>query len=126
MNINDAVTILVSTCDSFNDMWINNEILFERFWPNHPYIIYFSDQNSAMPNFNVCTFNDKEFSFRLQIVLSMVKTKYVLLTLDDYLLDEDVDQKSFIYCLNYLEKNKGDYFRFFKRTKVNGKFIDKN
>lgn len=124
MNIIDNVTILVSTCDSFSDLWQNNKILFERFWPNHPNIIYFSDKNTSIPNFDICVFNNDEFSFRLKKVLSMVKTKYVLLTLDDYLLDKYVNKGSFGYCLEYLEKNDGDYFRFYKRTKVKGIFLD--
>ncbi len=122
---NDNITILVSTCDNYHDLWLNNKMLFDRFWPNHPSIIYFSDNNTYEPNFDVLCVGAFEFSSRLKTVLDSIKTKYVFLTLDDYLLDTFVDNQSFDFCLNFLEKNCGDYFRFFKRTKVKGKYVEK-
>lgn len=122
---NDNITILVSTCDNYHDLWSNNKILFDRFWPNHPRIIYFSDKNSFETDFDVFCAGNVEFSSRLKKVLDNVTTKYVFLTLDDYLLDAFIDDKSFEFCLNFFEKNNADYFRFFKRTKVKGKFVER-
>lgn len=122
---NDDITILVSTCDSFYDLWENNKILFDKFWPNHPKIVYFSDSNSHDPNFDMLIFNNLEFSLRLKNALKSITTKYVFLTLDDYLLDHFVDSDLFNFCLDFLEKNNADYFRFFKWAKVKGKFVDK-
>ena len=122
---NEDITILVSTCDSFYDLWANNKKLFDKFWPDHPKLIYFSDLNTHDSNFDMLTFGNLEFSSRLKKALDNVATKYILLTLDDYLLDDFVDVHSFNFCLNFLEKNSADYFRFFKRTKVKGNYVDK-
>lgn len=124
--INDKdITILVSTCDNFYDLWENNKKLFDKFWPHPPKIVYFSDFNTHNPYFNTLTFGNCEFSLRLKKALDTIETKYVFLTLDDYLLDKFVDSQSLDFCYNFMEDNKADYFRFFNRTKVKGKYIDK-
>lgn len=122
--INDKLTILVSTCYNFSDLWNNNKILFERYWKNSPQIVFFTDNIGDFKYKNFLTFANLEFSSRLIRALEQIKTKYVLLTLDDYLLCDTVHNKKILNLLDFMEKNNADYMRIFKYAKVKGSFFN--
>lgn len=125
VNLNKDVTIVVTTCRAFSDLWANNLFLLNKYWPQHPNVIYVSDfPNDNIHNFNVLAYKNFDYTYRLKEALKDVKTKYLLLTLDDYLINDYIKKDKIQYLYDYMDINNIDYCRLFKRAKVK-KWIDK-
>lgn len=118
----NKIAILVTSCDKFSDLWSNNFSLLEKFWPNHPKAYLLSDKQNENGNkyFDKFLFFEKEFSSRLLESLEFVAEEYLLLTLDDYLISDFVDDNKIYTLLNYMIQNDVSYIRLFKRTKTKG------
>ena len=42
----DDLSLVITTCDSFSDLWSNNNFLLNKFWPNHPECFVVSDKDN--------------------------------------------------------------------------------
>ncbi len=125
--MNNDLTILISSCDNFSDLWVNNDTLFNKYWKEHPPIYLLSDKDNNLANelkFKFYYYSE-EFSDRLLKILSEIKTPYVFLTLDDYLICRDVDNKKINAYVTYMKKHNMSYLRFFKRSKTHYGMLDK-
>lgn len=122
----NELAIIITTCDKFCDLWKNNSLLVNKFWPNHPPIYLVSDKDNYLgkQTFDNFMFFDGDYSFRLKQALNHIDAEYVFLTLDDYLISNYVDKKKIDFLFSFMQKNKLSYLRFFKQTLTKG-WIDK-
>ena len=118
----DNLCIIVTTCDKYSDLWINNINLFDKYWETHPKIYLISDKESNLMNNANCCFRNfsGDFSLRLLKALKEIDSEYVFLTLDDYLLCNFVDAKRIEVIIDEMDKKRISYIRFFKRMKTKG------
>ena len=103
-------SIIVNTCDSYEDTWNPFFNLFKEYWTDCEYPIYLNTEikKFSMEDMQINVINNKvevAWSDRLINVLHKVKTKYVILLLDDFFLNEKVDVIRIRKCIQWMEKN---------------------
>ena len=124
--MNEKLSVIITSFDSFSDLWENNAVLFEHHWPNHPPVMLVSNKPNPISEKTGFQFVhlDADYSFRLREALLKIKTEYVFLTLDDYLLTGDVNTERLAFLLRYMEEHGLSYLRLFDRTRTKG-WLDK-
>ena len=118
--INNDITMLILSCDSFSDLWDGHIKSLNINWPNRDFKTYIVSESNPIGFSGVdviCCGKNLEWSERLLYALTFVKTEYVLLTLDDYFLVKKIDTELFDYYFNFVKEHDLDYFRLYKRPK---------
>lgn len=97
------ITILVNSCDSYEDCWIPFFKLFSAQWPQCPYPIILNTERKdfVYPDLNLktsrvtadYTYEELPWSDRLLRCLEQVSTEYVLYMHEDFFLNAPVNQK---------------------------------
>lgn len=113
----DNITIVICSCDSYEDAWMPLFTLMAKYWKNLSYKIVLNTETktfnfpglniiSPQPLKNVIDFEKISWSKRLKMILSdYVDTELVLIYLDDFYLQSEVNQISFDKCVNLMLKN---------------------
>lgn len=112
-----AFSILVNTCDKFEDCWDPFFKLFAKYWPNNVGTIYLNTEykDYSYPGLNIvcvkgCSRNgfprDKRATWSqcLKWALDIIETDVVLYLQEDYFLNAQVDNEAFIYYLNLISQ----------------------
>ena len=107
----DDCTVVVSSCDDYEDTW---ELFFAAFRDNYSdctYPIVLNTESKATGIDGVSSLNSThlkgcdDWGERLINVLSKLTTKYVIMTYDDYVLDDVVDSDTIDSCISYMDEN---------------------
>ncbi len=117
-NYSTDISLLILSCDAFSDIWDANFTLLENNFGNRNMETYLvSDkENKKIKRDNIHFIfagEEKEFSHRIKEALSRISTKYVLITLDDYLLTKPIKIKKINELLEIIKCEDYDYFRLF-------------
>lgn len=103
------ISVLVSSCDQYEDAWYPFFALLKKHW-DCPYPIYLNTETKRYCDFGViplnCGAKKISWSLRLKKALKKIKSKYVILFLEDFFLLEDVDKSEIDRCLNIMEKER--------------------
>lgn len=112
--MNDNISMIFCTCDSYNDTWHPFFTLLEKYWPDYNIPIFFNSESKNF-SFNNLTINcplakqqnskNISWSKRLLKVLKHIDSEFVLLMLDDFWLTDFVDIKQFNYCVDIMKHN---------------------
>ncbi len=107
------ITILVNSCDSYEDCWYPFFTLFEKYWENCPYDMVLNTETKSYfsSKLNVRQFNSPKlknmaYGGRMFYHLQKIKTPYVLLLLDDFFLRDYVDMPKIEQILSWMKKDK--------------------
>lgn len=96
-NIQDNdLSIYVSSCDKYSWLWPSFFYYFNKFWHDCPYKLYLGSETMKFDDKNVTTLNagrDIPWGQMTRSNLEKIDTKYVLVMLDDFLLENYVDSK---------------------------------
>lgn len=105
-------TLLVSSCDTYSDLWEPFFTLLKKYWPtiNSPVYLISDSKKYTFEGFDIrCPLNYKNsnstWSERLLKSLDEVKTEYVILLLDDFWLKESVNVSLIDKFVNYMSKD---------------------
>lgn len=111
--MNKDCTMVVSTCDTYDDTWEAFFKCIKKNWPKFDMPIIL---NTESKKYDVDGLNIKCFSMfkdvkvpwgkRLKEHLKKVETEFVFFMLDDYFLVEKVDTKIIDKCINWMKKDK--------------------
>ncbi len=109
-----SCTIIVNSCDNYEDLWFPFFSLFKIQWPKCQYPILLNSESKryAYEGLDIISATgipsqgEMPWSMRLKKVLEEVKTEYVLLFLDDFFLEEPVNEGIITKCLNYMDENE--------------------
>ena len=84
--------ILVLSCDNNEDLWEPFHHCIEKYWPEHPEVIY-STETKANPYYKtICVNYDIDsWSFRVKTCLKIIKDKQVLIMVDDIFIRDYVN-----------------------------------
>lgn len=119
-------TILVNSCDKYEDLWYPFFELLRVNWPDCPYDIVLNtesktythpkkienDSNDEIGVKEIRSFSlykegeNVPWSKRLLDILSRINSEYILFMLDDFFIHSTVDQKRVEECLFWMEENK--------------------
>lgn len=110
-----SVTILVNSCDSYEDTWYPMFKLLKKYWPNRTYPIVLNTETKKYDyeDMNIKTINlDKKFqnmnvswSKRLKECLKKIDSKYILFLLDDFFVTDYVNNEFLEKVLNWIEND---------------------
>lgn len=107
---NSDVTVLVNSCDLYEDTWYPFFKLLQIQWPDCPYRIVLNTETKKYncPFMNVETINSGNglsWTARLKYVLNKIDSKYVLFFLEDFFLQKEVEKDAFSKALSIIEQN---------------------
>ena len=129
--MNNRISIIINTCDSYHEVL---PILFNSFnehWKDCNYPIHL---NSETKTFNYNNLNLKshtiesnesfKWGYRLKKTLKSINSDYVILLLDDYILESDVDNKLIDLAIKTLDTDKdvGCIYLYPVSTIINTKY----
>ncbi len=110
----DLCTVLVNSCDLYEEAWKPFFELFRRFWPNCPFDIVLATQTKTFdaPYVKTVHTNEGVWSQRINNALRQINTPFVLLFLEDYFLLAPVKQAEFLDYFNMAinDENLGAIF----------------
>lgn len=102
-------TVLVSSCDGYEELWIPFFTLFQKYWPDcqYPILLNTESKSFSFPGLNIQELhsNEQGWSGRLKEALQQVKTTYVILLLDDFFFTAPVDQERILQCIRWMEES---------------------
>ena len=104
------VTLVVSSCDKYEDAWYPYFELLKKYWPQHPEKIALITETKqySTEGLNIKTYNYPEnytWSERLYRTLEAIDTKYIIFSLEDIFLLDYVKQKKIDKCIEWMEND---------------------
>ncbi|MBN1126567.1 MAG: hypothetical protein JXA82_16290 [Sedimentisphaerales bacterium] len=87
------VPLLVVSCDRYSDLWKPFFTLFWKYWPDCPFPVFLGSNHVVYDDPRIRTIQigkDRGWSSNLNRMLGLLDTEYVLLFLEDFLLEEPV------------------------------------
>lgn len=128
MNLKEKLTMLISSCENYSDLWDNHVKLLNDSWKNRTIramIVSDKPHNGTYGNVDVfCAGENLEMPQRIKSALHEVDTEFVLLTLDDYYPIKKVYDDKLIHAIECMQKFDLDYLRFWpyphEKKLVNG------
>lgn len=111
MKNNKNLTILVNSCDKYEDAWYPFFYLLRNHWPacNCDIVLNTETKQYYDDFFNIKTINtgaELSWTARLRYVLNKIDTEFVLFFLEDFFLITDVRQEAFDKALELISNNK--------------------
>lgn len=111
--MSNDITVLVNSCDSYADIWDPFFKLFKIYWPDCKYRIILNTESKCYhyDGLNVETFSFYQtgekvpYGKRILRHLKEIRTKYVLVLIDDFFLNDYVDENEIEKCKNWMEQN---------------------
>lgn len=110
------ITIIVNTCDRFEDCWMPFFKLMEKFWPECQYPIVlttFNKKYNYNGNLNIKSLQANQYyedepawsEILLHSLKKLPENDVVLLMLDDFFISDYVDDKSISKCYEIMKDN---------------------
>lgn len=104
-NYSKLCSVLVNSCDSYEEAWIPFFALFFKFWPDCPFDLYLATQSKQYNDPRVKTIKTigGTWSERINRALREIDTPYVLLFLEDYFLQAPIKSREFYKYLDAIQ-----------------------
>lgn len=117
----EEITIIVPSCDKYACLWDGCFGLLFKHWPsltteNKDVKIILISNTKEYPDPRITTLkisNEQSWSNNMQQALKLVKTKYVFIWLEDYIMNQDVDEDKFVKFFNFMKEKKALYMQVF-------------
>lgn len=120
-----SACVLISTCDKFSDLWDEHIALLKKNWVGNPWQIYMVTDRPTNKHYDgveiITADENLDFPMRIKYAWNFIVADYVLLTLDDYFLIENVYSDKLNYLVKRAENENIDYLLLYDRRKVNPK-----
>lgn len=115
------ITFLLNSCDKYSDTWTPFFSLLKKNWPNLNMPIVLNTETKQFSfeglEISVCNTPDaKTWSERFLSVLEKVSTEYVLVFLEDFFIEDKVNEEEFDRCFHYIVQHSNVGCVSFKNT----------
>lgn len=122
--LQEKITILVCTCDSYEDLWLPFFKLLDTYWEdcNLKIILNTETKSYSYNNLDIKSFpasKDEIYGERILRNLQEVKTEYTLLLLDDFFLRRKVDENKLSKFLEIMDNDKSIPVIYFTKQILN-------
>lgn len=114
----NACSVLITSCDGYNDLWTPFFTLFWRYWPDCPYPVYLSTNHRDLGDPRVTTLagtSENVWTVRIREHLKLLETPYVLMCLEDFFFRAPVSTPDVEECLQKLSSLNGHVVRLLRR-----------
>lgn len=111
---NMETAIVISSCDIFSDCWLPMIHSLQKNWPECPYPIFFISNFKKIEEKGIHFINvgeDKGFGSNTKKALELIEANYIILFLDDFFLDDAVDNVMVNDHLNHCIQNNIDFLK---------------
>lgn len=112
-NFNGRLSILVSTCDAYADLWEPFFLMLKKYLPLEiPIYLNTESKSIQMEGLDIrCIhpperFRDCPYGKRMILALRQIQTDYVLMMLDDFFLRKTVDTDIFSRIIKWMDEDK--------------------
>lgn len=116
MKLRDKLTLIISSCENYSDLWDNHMELLNQNWPDRDIstiIVTDSQHDGVIEGCDIYSAGQGlEMPQRIKSFLFNVKTEYVLITLDDYYVIKTVDSNKIMRAIKLMDEASLDYLRF--------------
>lgn len=109
--MSNDVTILVNSCDLYEDSWYPFFKLLQIQWPDCPYKVVLNTETkkydcSFMNVETINTGKDLSWTARLRCVLNQIDSEFILFFLEDFFLQSPVRTEAFEKALEIIKNDK--------------------
>ncbi len=111
-NYSEEISVLVSSCDKYEDAWMPFFHFFKKHWKDCPYKIYLNTESKSYKDGELSVQSIpsrggvQTWSKRLKNALKQIDTEYIIFLLEDFFFLGDVDQAEINKCIKYMEQDK--------------------
>lgn len=110
-DLNKKLTILLSSCDAYEDLWVPFFTLLKKYWDpaNIQILLNTESKEFSFPGLDIqCVHcpGETRYGKRMLNALKKVKTPYVLSMLDDFFLRSPVDETRIRQIIDWMEADK--------------------
>lgn len=112
MNLLEKVSVLICSCDSYEDLWYPFFTLYKKYWTIPTLNLYLNTETKEYSydglNINCIHSRHKEdlYGARMIHALSQIDTEYVIPLLDDFFLRKPVDSTHIERIIEWMENDK--------------------
>ena len=98
--------IVVMSCDKNEDLWLPFHLCMEKYWKNHPEIIYYTETKTN-PYYKTINKNVplSNFTGRIIETIKDIENKHILLLVDDIFIRDYVDNNFIRHLCSYVTGN---------------------
>ena len=121
--------LLVSSCDNYNDLWEPFFNLLDKYWDDCPFKIFLITETKIINRDGIETITagiNTNWSDRLKISIDHVKSKYVLLMLEDFFLQSRIDTEKLLVMFDNMKNNNFNMLRLIDRSGPNTELNQNN
>ena len=116
-------SLLISTCDNYSDLWDAHISLLKKNWKGEMWKVFLVTDKETSKEYEginiIVAGEDKDFPMRIKYAAEVIKTDYILLTLDDYFVINEIDSQKLDYLVQRAESETIDYLKLYDRRKTN-------
>ena len=117
--------LLISSCNKFSDLWDEHFLLLKKHWKGLPWKVYLVTDKPTDKYYEgieiISAGEDKDFPMRIRYAAEKIESDYILLTLDDYFIINEIDSQKLTYLINRAEKENISYLKLYDRRMTNPK-----
>lgn len=103
LDYSSDITIIINSCDAYNDVLELFLKAFEEYWPDNIYPLIINTESSNLLSYNADQKLRKNWGERLIDILQKVNTPYVIMLFDDFILESTVDSSRINTAIHILE-----------------------
>lgn len=110
-----ATTLVVLSCDKYSDLWPIYFQLFFKYWPACPFPVCLAGNQKRYDDPRVTTLlsgDDQDWSSSVRRSVDQIRSKYILMMIDDALLIDPVDTAAVTNIVGWAIENSARYVRF--------------
>jgi len=110
----NSCTVLVTSCDSYEDLWGPFFKQFFKHWSDCPFPIYLGTETKVIDDNRITTVlsqGERIWSNCLIKQIAQIQTPYILLLLEDFFLRKDVHTEEVLVAFDFLLRHKGKMMR---------------
>ncbi|MEO5643292.1 MAG: hypothetical protein ABIQ40_19505 [Bacteroidia bacterium] len=112
--MNSDTAVLILSCDKYKDAWAPFFALFQKFWPSCSFPVYLGTNESPFETKNTKIIHSgkaADWSTDTRKLLEQIPEKYVIILLEDYFLEQAVNQEWLSACLEFTKKKNASFMR---------------
>ena len=126
MKQNERLTLVISSCDKFSDLWDAHFHFLRQNWGDRGIrTILLTDRETEKTVDGAEIFaagEGLEYPQRIQRLLEYIDTEYVLITLDDYFPIRKIENERISRLLDIMDRENLDYVRMFSDPNSHKRF----
>ncbi len=124
--MNKNISILINSCDNYQDVVHLNLCAFEEYWSNCFYPIYINTETTNYDSniFNIISLNSGFANWGKRFIdsLNTIKTDFVLVIYDDYILEKQVNENELNKIIDKMIVNNNISCFYLKHTEFSVEF----